>query len=143
MFKEKKTEKEKRPNLSTLLFPSMAIEGKNNRKEQIDASSPSMAIEGSEININTGKYCNDGLKIFNDEGNKSDLETKSNRWLETRKIHQGLLVFLSLKIRRLHFYFRCLIFGFQFRRVIIRFERKLIDWNGFQESDEVQKRVKI
>ncbi|CAN6918733.1 unnamed protein product [Brassica oleracea] len=33
----------------------MAIEGKKNRKEQIDASSPSMAIEGSEININTGK----------------------------------------------------------------------------------------
>ncbi|CAN7071921.1 unnamed protein product [Brassica oleracea var. botrytis] len=33
----------------------MAIEGKKNRKEQIDASSPSMAIEGSEININTVK----------------------------------------------------------------------------------------
>ena len=43
-----------------------------------------MAIEGSEIKINTGKDCNDVLKIFNDEGSKSDLETKSNRWLETR-----------------------------------------------------------
>lgn len=66
MLKRKKeTEKGKNTNLSTLL-------------------SPPMAIEGSEIKINTGKDCNDGLKIFNDEGSKSDLETKSNRWLETR-----------------------------------------------------------
>lgn len=70
--KKRETDKEKKKNNSLASFPSFPTHA------------ISMEISSSEIKSNTGLDFNDGVKIFNDEGSKSDLDKNSVRWLETR-----------------------------------------------------------